>query len=247
MPLPWIAVPLGETYLATVRTRPPSGSGTVFCTPARPKVCSPTIGPRPASSRAAATTSAAPAVPVSTSTASGRSQAEREGSALSTCSSVRAPESLPTDPPLRNSSATLTPSAGAPDPEPRRSRTSAVRAGAAQRVDLAADLVRRAADELRHLDVAGRRPRASAARAPRAARRSRTTDRSMGSLPARSRVSLTTEPGAPRSRRWPTGGGSGARVAAVDRLDDVARPDPRLVGGRARPRGAAPSGTRTGG
>jgi len=53
-------------YFATVSTRPPSGSGTVFVTAARPKVRSPTSFARPASRSAAATISPGPAVPLST-------------------------------------------------------------------------------------------------------------------------------------------------------------------------------------
>ena len=55
---------------------------------ARPKVGSPTTEARPASSRAAATISPAPEVPLSVRTAIGRSQTERAGSAFKTCSVV---------------------------------------------------------------------------------------------------------------------------------------------------------------
>ena len=109
-----MGVPFGEEYLATVRTRPPSGRATAFWMPARPNVCSPTTAARPESSMAAATISAGPAVPVSTSTASGPVQTERAGSAESTCSGTFAPASLATTPPFRNTSATLIPSSGAP-------------------------------------------------------------------------------------------------------------------------------------
>ena len=113
-PRPWIAVPFGEEYLATVIMSPPSGIGSVFWTPTRPNVRSPTIATWPESSNAAATISPGPAVPSSTITASGRSQTERPGSALITCSGTVRPASFVTTPPFRNSSATFTPSAGKP-------------------------------------------------------------------------------------------------------------------------------------
>src|SRR5438105_408372 len=227
-----MGVPLGETYLATVSRRPPSGSGTTLCTPARPNVCSPTTWARPASSSAAVTTSAAPPVPVSTRTASGRSHAEREGSALKTCSLARAPWSLVTTPPLRNSSATFTPSAGMPAPRPAQVEDEGPRAGAPQRVEIALDVLGHVRSELGDLEIA----RALADHPMLGRHRDQPladdgdvhgigTGAEQGQLHDRSRLAA--------QEALAGGRGQGPRVAPVDGLDDVSRLDARPGRGRA--------------
>ena len=148
-------MPFGDTYLATVSTRPPSGSATVFDTAARPKVCSPTSFARPASRRAAATISPGPAVPLSTSTASGPLQAERAASACSSCSSVRRPTSFATGPPWRKISATFGAVGGRAPGRAAQVEQQLRRALALERLDLGPHVLRGRGREVGDLDVAG--------------------------------------------------------------------------------------------
>ena len=82
-PWPWIEVPFGDMYFAHGQHEAALGQRhRLRRPPPRPKVCSPTSFARPASASAAATISPGPAVPLSTSTASGPPQAERRGVGL---------------------------------------------------------------------------------------------------------------------------------------------------------------------